>query len=99
MSALVELGRFQTRTEAELTRLFLASAGIESVLFDAEMNSYGWGPMMPVRMMVLDEDLDLARSLLAEDDGAPPGPRSAALPLPARPRPHRPRRTRPPPPI
>ena len=68
MSGLVELRRFDTRTEAELTRLFLASAGIEAILFDAEMNSYGWGPMMPVRLMVLDEDLDQARLLL----GTPP---------------------------
>ena len=66
MSEVVELSRYQTRTEAELTRLFLASAGIEAVLFDAEMNSYGWGPMMPVRLMVLDEDLDQARMLLAK---------------------------------
>ncbi len=67
MSQVVELGRYQTRTEAELVRLFLASAGIEAVLFDAEMSSYGWGPMMPVRVMILDEDLDQARKLLAED--------------------------------
>lgn len=67
MSQVVELGRYQTRTEAELTRLFLASAGIETVLFDAEMNNYGWGPMMPVRLMILDEDLEEARQLLAED--------------------------------
>ena len=67
MSQVVELGRYQTRTEAELTRLFLASAGIETVLFDAEMNSYGWGPMMPVRLMILDEDLEQARKLLAKD--------------------------------
>jgi hypothetical protein len=65
--AVVELARFQTRTEAELTRLFLDSAGVTAVLFDAEMNSYGWGPMMPVRLMILDEDLELARRLLAED--------------------------------
>jgi hypothetical protein len=65
----VELGRYQTRTEAELTRLFLASAGIEAVLFDAEMNSYGWGPMMPVRLMVLDEDLKAAQDLLADVEG------------------------------
>ena len=67
MSHVVELGRYQTRTEAELVRLFLASAEIETVLFDAEMNSYGWGPMMPVRLMILDEDLEAARRLLAED--------------------------------
>ena len=70
MSEVVELGRFQTRTEAELTRLFLASAGIETVLFDAEMNSYGWGPMMPVRLMILDDDLEDARTLLADDSRA-----------------------------
>ena len=70
MSGLVELRRFDTRTEAELTRLFMASAGIEAILFDAEMNSYGWGPMMPVRLMVLDEDLDQARLLLATPPAA-----------------------------
>ena len=70
MSQVVELARYQTRTEAELVRLFLASADIETVLFDAEMNSYGWGPMMPVRLMILDENLDQARKLLAEDNSA-----------------------------
>jgi hypothetical protein len=70
VSQVVELGRYQTRTEAELVRLFLASADIETVLFDAEMNSYGWGPMMPVRLMILDEDLEQARKLLAEDRSA-----------------------------
>jgi hypothetical protein len=62
--ALVELARFNNRVEADLARLYLDSEGIEAVLFDAEMNSYGWGPMMPVRLMVLDEDLDEARSSL-----------------------------------
>ena len=64
--ALVELARFQSRIEADLARLFLESEGIDAILFDGEMNSYGWGPMMPVRLMVLDEDLDQARMLLAE---------------------------------
>ena len=70
MSEIVELRRFETRTEAELTRLFLGSAGIDAVLFDAEMNSYGWGPMMPVRLMVLDEDLDSAERLLGGEGEA-----------------------------
>lgn len=70
MSGLVELRRFETRTEAELARMFLATGGIEAVLFDAEMNSYGWGPMMPVRLMVLDEDLAEAEDLLASPTGA-----------------------------
>ena len=64
--ALVELARLDNRIEADLARLYLDSEGIDAVLFDAEMNSYGWGPMMPVRLMVLDEDLDEARQSLAD---------------------------------
>lgn len=62
---LVELARFDNRTAAELARLNLAAAGIEAVLFDAEMASFGFGPMMPARLMVLDGDLDQARELLS----------------------------------
>jgi hypothetical protein len=65
--SLVELARFDNRIEAELAKLLLASHDVEAILFDAEMNSFGLGPMMPVRLMVLDEDRDLAESLLAED--------------------------------
>ena len=65
--SLVELARFQTRIEAELARLHLGADGIDAILFDAEMNSFGFGPMMPVRLMVLDEDLDDARDALAGD--------------------------------
>jgi len=64
--ALVELARFDNRIEAELAKLLLASHGLEAILFDAEMNSFGFGPMMPVRLMVLDEDRDLAETLLAD---------------------------------
>ncbi|MEO8547123.1 MAG: DUF2007 domain-containing protein [Sphingomicrobium sp.] len=64
--ALVELARFDTRIEADLARLRLESEGVGAILFDAEMNSFGWGPMMPVRLMVLQEDRDLAEQLLAE---------------------------------
>ncbi len=63
---LVELARFNSRIEADLARLYLDSDGVDAILFDAEMNSYGWGPMMPVRLMVLDEDLDEATRLLAD---------------------------------
>ena len=61
---LVELARFDNRIEAELARLNLEAEGIDAVLFDAEMNSYGWGPMMPIRLMVIEEDLAEARRLL-----------------------------------
>ena len=63
---LVELARFNNRIEADLARLYLDSEGIDAILFDAEMNSYGWGPMMPVRLMCLDEDLADARAALAD---------------------------------
>ena len=65
--SLVEAARFDNRIEAELARMHLESEGIEAVLFDAEMHSFGFGPIMPVRLMVLDEELDEARTLLAED--------------------------------
>ena len=62
--ALVELARFENRIEAEVARLNLQANEIDAVLFDAEMASFGWGPMMPIRLMVLDEDLEEARLLL-----------------------------------
>ena len=63
--SLVEIARFDNRVEAELARLNLAAEGVEAVLFDAEMNGYGWGPMMPIRLMVLEEDLPEAQRLIA----------------------------------
>lgn len=68
MNSLVELARFQTRVEADLARLRLGAEGIEAVLFDAEISSVGWGPMMPVRLMVLERDRWLASRLLGEPD-------------------------------
>lgn len=69
MSGLVELARFQTRIAADLARLKLESEGIDAVLFDAETHSIGWGPMMPVRLMVLESDRWLAAKLLEEEAG------------------------------
>jgi hypothetical protein len=63
---LVEAARYTTRVEADIARLYLESEGVEAVLFDTEVNySYG-GLFLPVRLMVLDEDVDQARRLLAE---------------------------------
>jgi hypothetical protein len=67
VSELVELARFTTRVEADLARLRLQSEGIEAILFGAEMSGLGFGSMLPVRLMVLDEDRDAAARLLAED--------------------------------
>jgi chaperonin cofactor prefoldin len=60
----VEAARYNSRVEADLARLYLASEGIEAVLFDTEINYFYGGLFMPVRLMVLDEDLERARSLL-----------------------------------
>lgn len=64
--SLVELARFATRVEADLARLALAADDIDAVLLDAEANNFfGGGGLIPVRLMVLDEDLELARAVLA----------------------------------
>ncbi len=68
---LAELGRFATRVEADLARLALGAEGIDAVLLDAEANSFfGGGGLIPVRLMVLDDDLADARAVLAKDRGA-----------------------------
>ena len=65
MTDLVEAARFDTRVEADLARLYLQSEDIEAVLFDTEINYFSGGLFMPVRLMVLDEDLELAKRLLS----------------------------------
>jgi len=68
---LVEAGRFNSRVEADLARLHLENEGIGAVLFDADINNiFGWfyAGILPVRLMVLDEDLDEARELLRKDE-------------------------------
>ena len=70
MTDLVEAARFNSRIDADLARLYLQSEGVQAVLFDAEINSSYGGLFMPVRLMVLDEDLEQVRRLLAEDRGA-----------------------------
>ena len=65
--SLVELARFPNAMEAMMVRDVLALEGIESVAFDHGMNiadSSGW--LVPVRVMVLDDDLETARRLLPD---------------------------------
>ena len=65
--ALVELVRLPSGAEAELLRGRLESAGVPAVCFDAGMNiAESVGLAIPVRVMVLDEDLADARALMAE---------------------------------
>ena len=66
MTDLVEAARFNTRVEADLARLHLESEGIEALLFDTEINYFYGGLFLPVRLMVLDEDLERAKKLLSE---------------------------------
>jgi hypothetical protein len=64
--SLVELSRFANFAEAELARGRLASAGIHAFCFDGSMNiAEGLGLMIPVRLMVLDEDVEEAREILS----------------------------------
>ena len=69
MTDLVEAARFNSRVEADLARLYLESEGIESILFDTEINYFYGGLFLPVRLMVIDEDLERARDLLASASG------------------------------
>ncbi|MBB5705058.1 DUF2007 domain-containing protein [Sphingopyxis panaciterrulae] len=64
---LVELVRLPSGVEAELLRGRLESAGVPAVCFDAGMNiADSVGLMIPVRVMVLDEDLAEAQALMEE---------------------------------
>jgi hypothetical protein len=65
--ALVELGSYPNAMEAAMVRGRLQAEGVDSVAFDGGMNiadSSGW--LVPVRVMVLDEDLKAAREIVAQ---------------------------------
>ena len=65
--ALVELAIFQNPIAAEVARGRLASQGIETLLFGGGLASLGLGSMSPARVMVEEQDLQLAQEILAED--------------------------------
>jgi hypothetical protein len=66
VSGLVEAARFNWAYQAELARTLLESYGLQAIVFDSQSSAYSDGAMVGVRLMVLDEDLDEARQLLAE---------------------------------
>ena len=67
MSSLAEAAQFNSRIDADVARMLLESHGIGAVLFDAEINSFYGGLFMPVRLMVVEEDLESALDLLVEN--------------------------------
>ncbi|TFI59412.1 DUF2007 domain-containing protein [Sphingomonas parva] len=62
---LLEAARFSNSLEAGLARSTLEAEGIGAVLFDTEMTWEGMGGLIPIRLMVLDEDLAQAKRVLA----------------------------------
>jgi hypothetical protein len=67
--SLVEVARYPFGMDAEIARTFLESHGIGAVVFDSGMNIADSAAFaIPVRLMVLDEDFEDARSKLAEAD-------------------------------
>jgi len=62
--ALVELAKFYNVFEASLAKGRLDAEEIDSVLFDTEMNWGGLDGVVPVRLMVDEDDLDRARRIL-----------------------------------
>lgn len=68
MTGLVELARYSNSLDAGVSRSRLEAEGLHCVLFDAGFSSVeAIGIAIPVRLMVLDEDLDEARAILAGD--------------------------------
>lgn len=66
--SLVELSRHMHGYEAEIIKGRLEAAGIGAVCFDSGVNIVeGAGLALPARVMVLEEDLIEARTVLAED--------------------------------
>ena len=63
--ALVELARFYNPFEASVVRSALDAEGIDAFLFDTEMNWGGLDGVVPVRLMVDDDDLGRARRVMA----------------------------------
>jgi Putative prokaryotic signal transducing protein len=62
--SLVEAAKYYNSFEAGLAQSRLEDAGVDSVLFDLEMATYGIGLSIPVRLMVLDDDLQIAIKVL-----------------------------------
>jgi hypothetical protein len=63
--ALVEVARFYNSFEAGIAQSRLTDEGIDSFIFDSEMNWGGLDGVVPVRLMVDEDALAPARRCLA----------------------------------
>ena len=67
--ALVELQRFYASFEADIVHSALAAEGSESFVFDTGMNWGGLDGAVPVRLMVHEDDLAVARAVMDRATG------------------------------
>lgn len=66
MSVLIEAGRYSNSLDAGVARSRLEAEGLHCVLFDSGFSGVeAVGLFIPVRLMVLDEDLEEARAVLS----------------------------------
>jgi hypothetical protein len=63
--ALVEAARFYNPFEASIAQSRLSDEGLDSFIFDREMNWGGLDGVVPVRLMVDEDDLIAARRTLS----------------------------------
>jgi hypothetical protein len=63
--ALVEAAKFYNGFEAAVAQSRLTDEGIDSFIFDSEMNWGGLDGVVPVRLMVDEEDVAAARKALS----------------------------------
>ena len=63
---MIEVARFTSRVEADLARLLLDSNDIVAIILDSEMSNFFGGAVIPVRLMVDDDDAEQAVAILAE---------------------------------
>lgn len=67
MSGLVEAARYGNSLDAGVAMSRLKADGVHCVLFDSGFSAVeAVGLFIPVRLMVLDEDMEEARAILAE---------------------------------
>jgi hypothetical protein len=64
--ALVELAKFYNSFEAGAAQSRLDADGIDSFLFDMNMSWEGMSGVIPIRLMVDEDDLSRARRILSE---------------------------------